>query len=78
MAQYLQYTKIQKVDIILLNGQVKVILQYYHNSGKFVINTGELFCYALYLNTLDNLKQWYNTYEDENEVKRTARFNNVI
>ena len=37
--------------------------------GNYVIKAGELVHDAVYFNTLALFKQWYTTYEDENEGK---------
>ena len=38
-------------------------LQYYSKIGKYIINTDELVYDTVYLNPLDNFKQWYTPYE---------------
>ena len=49
----------------------------YHKIGIDVIKDGQLVCDALYLDILDNFKQWY-THQEKNEGKTIFRFNIVI
>ena len=56
MEQFQQLTRMQKTDIILLNGKLIVIQE------RGVINSGGLLCDAVYLNPFANLKQWYTPY----------------
>ena len=53
-------------------------MQSSHKLGNYDIKSGELVRDAVYFNPLDNLKQWYTPYEDENEGGIIVRFNTVI
>ena len=54
MDQFQKWTKIQKMGIILLNGQVVVIL--FRLILSDVIKAGELVCDTLYLNPFAKFK----------------------
>ena len=52
-------------------------MRYYHKIGKDVIKAGDLMCDAVYLNLLDNYKQWYTHYGG-NQRETIVSFNTVI
>ena len=53
-------------------------LQSSQKLGNVVIKDGDFVCDVVYLNTIANFKQWYTSYEYENEGKTIFRLNNVI
>ena len=47
-------------------------LHYSHKTGKYVIKTGDLVCYPVYLNPFENFKQWYTPYEKKMKEKQLS------